>query len=424
MTIRRYAYGLAAAALLTGGAALYYLPAAPGLYVTADDVAELLEGINERRAALAATPHSGDSNGWSFSTFTNLPNQPTHAQMQAVLDEVEALAPSYLQSYTSTSATPWTVSNLFIAAGVGPGDGRPLWTVGWTGAPVYGAEVGLYVMTNTLWEAFRALRLMSNCLGHTELEGGRLWGDAGSYLAYNPEPLVPTNWGVPGQRDDLLFYGLPGISYWFFHSEGPGLFTNPPAWYASNNLDLLSGYTPARKTAAFDVAYTTAPVSVAAGLIASELTVYRARSGLRLLFFDEGDGYRRGALVEASGLGASAIERRSATNIVPVFHMATGAVCTIYLSIATTGGISSAQDAFAPTNFAYFTGSVYSVTATGVATGYLARLAFDGADTPLIQELLDLPAFVGGTNDVITARSRTVLPRPPVMQWQFTRCRP
>lgn len=155
--MRNYAYGLLASMILTGGVAIYY-SSNPGIGVTADDVAELMEGYNERVFAIS-TNRTFTNGNWSISVYTNLASLPVHAQMQSIMDGIPTLCANYVQSYTATSVVYWTASNLFIAAGIGPTNGQLKYTVAFAtnGVPVYSNKLGQLIITNTLWECYRAL---------------------------------------------------------------------------------------------------------------------------------------------------------------------------------------------------------------------------------------------------------------------------
>lgn len=158
VSMRVFAYGLTAAAAITGGTAIYYY-SGETTGVTGDDIAELIEGINERYAAIQTAPFTGDStNGWNFTWRTNMPSTPTHDIMNAIMDEIPKIATNYYQS----SGVPWTASNLFIAAGIGPGDGRLLYTVAVTsGVPIYSNKMSVGVWTGLLFECKRGVSLLS-----------------------------------------------------------------------------------------------------------------------------------------------------------------------------------------------------------------------------------------------------------------------
>jgi hypothetical protein len=169
----RLAYGLkVAAVLIAGGTAIYYAPG-PRLTVTAPDIVELAEGINERRAAVGTWPFTGDTNGWSFTAFTTmggvLPIYDLwyetwdHAldgdvAMRTIMEETILLAPSFVKEHSPTNVVMWTAPALFKACGVGPADGtQTLYTVGveTNGTRVYSNWPSLNVWTGLLWECYR-----------------------------------------------------------------------------------------------------------------------------------------------------------------------------------------------------------------------------------------------------------------------------
>jgi hypothetical protein len=178
VTIRRYAYGLAAAAALTGGSILYYMTTDPGPYVTADDVAELLEAVNERWAALATDRHTGTSNDWSFTVFTNLPNQPVAEQLHLVMSNTVLLAPHYVEEVSNGVPIMFTPPRLFQLAGVGPADGtQALFTVGYqtNGAPIYSNAPTMFVSTGLLWQCHRLLAKMTTTKRDSQWYPGPEW---------------------------------------------------------------------------------------------------------------------------------------------------------------------------------------------------------------------------------------------------------
>lgn len=217
----RLSYGLyIAAALIAGGTAIYYGTGRSTL--TAPDVVELLEGYNERCAARAALPFTGNTNdGWSFTAYPTQNAVFAWSTMASLMTNIQALAPSYVRTYTATSVTYWSVTSLWDHLHIG--DGTNLWTVGiaTNGLPIYSNAPRSTIWTGLLWECYRALAEMTTTVASvTWLEG----------------PTYFTN----ALRDELY------LGYY----EGP--FTNgapTPAWFTNFALlayfesnDVVSGF--------------------------------------------------------------------------------------------------------------------------------------------------------------------------------------
>jgi len=432
MTLRAYAYGLTAAAVLTGGVAIYY-SAAPGLYVTADDVAELAEGINERRAAISTNAHTITGAAWSFSVFTNLPNIPTHEGLALIMDQVTNLPPHFVKERTTTNVTMWTAPGLFQAAGIGPADGtQTLFTVAFTtnGLPIYSNRPALYPITNTFFECYRALALMTTTVAAAEWTGGPFWN-----TSTNPLPNInPVFWEYMTPTNKSEFY---------YASDGPHLTTNLPDWFIFNSTNYGNWYqwrAPGGDAAFLDAMKTKGLVHGLWTQTPGTLNI-GTQYGWEEVSFEPRGPYQIAVLISEypdpsmymlhihvhSGFGSdNAVhgQRFTPTNRVKLFGMASGVVARVDQAISFTGSVSSAQSAFAATNFSWATSITHEVTySQGVVTGVAFRCAFDTGLVPDIHQLLPLDDFVGSTGDVIRARGEVRNPRPPVINWTFTRCK-
>jgi hypothetical protein len=187
-----YAYGASAAtALVVGGVAMFYR-ANPGIGPDVPTMVELAEGVNESYALASSSAFTrSGSNAWSFSIVTNIYSLPRHSQMQLLMDATTNVIPNFIQSYTASNYTAWTISNAFIAAGVGPADGRPLWTVAVTnGVPVYSNKLGQFFCTNTFWEVYRLNAMMT-----TTVRGCTLQFKTNEIRSGGPYDLEPPVWG-------------------------------------------------------------------------------------------------------------------------------------------------------------------------------------------------------------------------------------
>jgi predicted DNA-binding transcriptional regulator AlpA len=185
MINRLYAYGLTAAAALTGGSVLFYLATHPGGGVTGDDIAELQEAINERRAALAATHAAVGTNGvYDFTAITNLAGAPEADQMREIMDGIIDLAPSFVEWVSNGVPIMLTAPRLFQLAGVGPADGtQAVYTVSvlTNGVPIYSNAPSLGVWTGLLWECHRALSNMTTTVRDPEWVAGPRYNDDSSW---------------------------------------------------------------------------------------------------------------------------------------------------------------------------------------------------------------------------------------------------
>ncbi len=414
MSIRTFAYGLLASAMFTGGVAIYYT-SNPGIGVTADDVAELMEGLNERSAALATSAHTYDSNGWNFAEFAYIASLPVHAQIQEVADKTLAIIPHYYQS----NGIPWTVSNLFKVAQIG--DGTNKWTVAWTGAPIYGNTIGPFIITNTLWEIKTAL----------------------AYLQITAR--TPVWQGGPS-------YTFGATNIWIFDDEGDNLYLKvedgpqpSPHWWTNMaaHQNQWQVYTGAAGTAYADGVYGAQVVYRTNGVAAGNphedviLTAPDTASGSRGTWSGDHDYWLYTLTYEESPQTAY---RLDASGGVWMVSMASGCTAVVSMPWVITQSWSMAEYGASTVAFANYEAgtSDVSLAFSGVATGWFG---FVQASVPSH----DLTALVGPYSDYeasgywtnsssgeflhlppprIEGHSLIDFSGPAYIQWTFTRCRP
>jgi hypothetical protein len=209
----RLAYGLAiSASLITGGVAIYYA-AGPRSTMTAPDIVELKEGINERAAAIGTWPFTGNStDGWSFTEYSTQSMILTHADMKSIMDWQRDHATNFVKEYSGTNITYWTAAGLFQAAVVGPADGTStLYTVGvrTNGTRIYSNAPIATVWTGLLWECYRlqclmttTVRTLSTIVTNTFYAGTNRWDvdlwETINSVYTNPTPVDTWNpQGIP-----------------------------------------------------------------------------------------------------------------------------------------------------------------------------------------------------------------------------------
>lgn len=204
----RLGYGLKIAAfLMTGGVALYYV-AAPRITLTAPDVVELKEAINERHAAIGAWPLGTNGDGaWNGATFTTQSVTFSHADMKAIMDECRTLSTNFVRSGSWTNLVYWTAPALFQECGVGPADGtQALYTVAFrtNGTPVYSNVPTFTASTTLLWECYRLLCMM------TTTARMATWDFEGSILEYSDVAW----WVAPAVTNALVPKSDPDLPWW------------------------------------------------------------------------------------------------------------------------------------------------------------------------------------------------------------------
>lgn len=181
MAWTKLAYGtIAAAAMLTGGAIVYYNHAdRPASSVaTVEQIATLMEGTLEHTAAVSTWPfttNSGNTAGWwnttnltnavdwNFNFYSTIPllamTAPRQA-MQETLTQITNLIPQYVDRVDGTNIVYFTVTGLWDRLDIG--DGVNKFTVGVTnGGVVYDFNVGSTLSTVTLEEAWALLNAMT-----------------------------------------------------------------------------------------------------------------------------------------------------------------------------------------------------------------------------------------------------------------------
>lgn len=191
MTWTKLAYGTLAAGALLGGLSIYH--GAVRSTVSAVDVADLVEAVNERSAAVASWPWTTNAQyaGWGYGYRTNIEDSalwsfmgyrvqqyplvcyipliagavPGHAINES-LRQAKALAPQFvrdmsLDSYGWPVPRYHSVTSLWHELQIG--DGTSKWTIayGTNGLPVYGDEVAGSVCTTTVFECWKVLNVFT-----------------------------------------------------------------------------------------------------------------------------------------------------------------------------------------------------------------------------------------------------------------------
>lgn len=392
---RLYAYGLSALLALTGGTVVFYMTA-PDTQFTIDDMAELMEGVNERRAAVAAWPL-----GTNFMRFTVASVMPSVADVQAIMGQVEYLYPFYIRTVSNGTPVYWDKTNLWQAAGIG--DGTSLWTVAVaTNGPVYGSITNLHYsfQTNVLWECFRALTNLTT-------------------TARTPQWLGGSNYHWRLNDPPGAGYGITIV----FEGEDPPDPNTVPELVAYNSFDLSEisrTNAEARVGPAGDTFYWR-PLSTIYG----DGVVENVNFPWMQAYYEHGD-----ALTADSSGG------------VRIASMASGVVATVQVQWQTTGTLSLVSTG--TTNI--YTWASNGVTETVFTFTNAVGTNWAGAayiDAPIrIADYVDYSTFgVAGTFDEWVQQFggqyySASLPPPSVVatnavslggaiiRWQFTRCRP
>jgi hypothetical protein len=411
----RLSYGLAiSAALITGGTAIYYA-VGPRLTVTAPDVVELKEGINERKAAVATWPFTGTSTGgWSFTRYATQNFVFAHADMKDIMDEARALVPLFVDSYTATSVVYHTATGLWDRLGIG--DHTSLYTVAvrTNGVRVYSDTPTLTIYTGTLWEVFSVLQALTTTARQV------------------------SGWYAPTYFSEVLTNAARNIAY----SEGPQYWTNPaPAWYTNFNLEptiLDANYVDAQNldysgyqvlTNAFPTAIKPFELNRFFGFNASFGTAGR-------WITMNGDDWTYNMYRSNQGYWA---DRYIGSNGVNIANLSTGVSCSVLVSVTASITVEvqnataahQVEQVFTAFNHVW-TGMAETVFQhTGVATGWLGA-AWSTDQLPLLYDLADVSGYraSGYWNDVANNPVPTVNARldfsehPAIIHWKFERCRP
>jgi len=436
MALRYYAYGVAAAAIMTGGVALFYDPA-PDLQPRADTWVELFEGYNERLAALATKGHTRgvQTNTWNLQAansylpstgFTNVWMSVSAKQVDGLMQGIISNAHHWVRYVTPTSITMHTAGTLFQDAAVGPADGsQALYTIAVTtnGLPIYSNHPAMTIPTNLQWECYRLERAMTQTVGEASWGVGKIW----SYVYTNEPPYVdPVFWGALGGSNFTEFYfaeDTPVPRYPDYHP-----------WVTWNNTNTDYMWQAPERQAEFEDAMKTRahahhlwdlpPSAAGPNFAGSEWLEFGPRLpymvAVKLTEYPDPVTYSFYLTVYGgSGYGLRFVP----PVIIPLYHMAAGVTSHVSQPIGFTGYVSSAYAAFATNDFSYVTNVEWTVAYTGMDTGLFRNCTFT-TEVIQIQDVVDLDSFVSITGDTIRADALFYRLRDPVKTWTFTRCRP
>lgn len=416
MAVRQFAYGLAAIAALVGGISIYNaIPPTPDPYVTGDDVVELMEGVNERWAAV--TRHTVTNGRYNFAAFTNLGESVQLAQMRQVMTNVNRLAPYFVREISNGIPIMHTRKTIHQLAGIGLGDGTN-WTVGiaTNGTSVYGDAPPGTLCTNLLWECYRGLAVMTQSVPEVFWGRGNYWPDITSTAPLwsqfiHPDPPTPAN----------LFTNT--TMYWFFYAEGP--LESRPAWYTSTNFFDVPGMSlEYLKTATLEFPYQDLPhystnTFAPAGAAGRELLTFAKRATNKYLGDTEA-GYYPMAWVWST---LPAVSRFCPTGEVYVYGMDTGVVAAVSARLEFNGHVDY-RDPINNTQcvlqLTCFDTTNATFTCDGVGTGVFGRVLYDTEVNRAWDRFPELAGIQGYTGTVITATFTNVM--RPTITWEFSRC--